>query len=1066
MDPPLEQRARDGESGSGSAGSPPLPAGRGDHRHHPHHQPHHHQAHYHHHPSPLHPRDYDHRGHHHQPYRGGGGGGRYVAAPPRHAAATPAASSAADEGDDEDFPPAYAALRLAGVAEDLDELLGDGSSTTTTTTTTTDPSSSPKAAAAAAREQVGAALLRLAARLRPPLEAHRARRDLAARVRAALARLPELEAAPVPACGLRVVVPPPALAHYPGGGGYNARGGGPRPHTPPRPPPPPRGGPGGPLIVPLRLSTFGSSRTGLFFEDSDVDLCLSGFLWRRPPCGSWRRLRPRRQQSGEGGEGDENNNASDLLIPLHEPDADPYYDPDVDDVDEDEEREDELRAGALAPVASLTPLQSNALLTRALAALRAEGVVASGHETEVVSRARVPVVKWTDRRTGLPCDLCLGNHQAVFKSLLLRALLDGLSWAAGAGAGAGAATAACAAAAAAAAADGGGGKNDDARPTALPLGPADRCARLAKLSRELDAAEALLRRAARARAEAESGGGGAEDDAQAAAARCLEARRAEAFADKRAAELAKLRVPPPAERLSEEDEEEDGATAADDKEGDDSHLLPPFLRSPPTLLEALYRLVKLWARQKGANDPSQNTLNSWALLQMVLLHLQRRRVASGGGAGVAASSSARPLLPPLELLFPGSVGGAAPPPPEDEAEDEYEEVKGATAAGRPQNHSHAHHHHSRPHAARRPLSGVRLQDHGAPYHLLVGLSRRCADLARRGHFVSPSVTGGGGGGGSSEGGSSVFRGGGKGDEKEDDEDDDHDNCSSWHPSPRASRLACSELALFFARWSRALHLQLSRAAAHQADAAATAPRGPACFRCGLTGHIARNCPSGLPFRASPAPQAYSPAPSRQQQGPRASTWRGAWLRGRPFRVGYVLLLEDPFDEDDCPARTVGAWGVPGIHACVSHLAGLFRHGEWAMRDGVAAARRARTTTGEQEQAGAASSSAAAIAASEAVFSGARALFAELPEHDRAPQLQNGRQFRREGPGPLPEGAVAAVARAAAELSQALTLLPADLGALRVSAAPSSLSAPPGMQRPPQQQEQQPVAEAASACVLG
>ena len=35
---------------------------------------------------------------------------------------------------------------------------------------------------------------------------------------------------------------------------------------------------------------------------------------------------------------------------------------------------------------------------------------------------------------------------------------------------------------------------------------------------------------------------------------------------------------------------------------------------------ALVRLVKLWARDKGANDPANGTLNSFALTLMVSVH--------------------------------------------------------------------------------------------------------------------------------------------------------------------------------------------------------------------------------------------------------------------------------------------------------------------------------------------------------------------------------------------------------------------------------------------------------------
>jgi hypothetical protein len=64
----------------------------------------------------------------------------------------------------------------------------------------------------------------------------------------------------------------------------------------------------------------------------------------------------------------------------------------------------------------------------------------------------------------------------------------------------------------------------------------------------------------------------------------------------------------------------------------------------PTLPH-LYRLIKVWASAHNINDASQGTLNSTALLLMVIFYLQHPITGAGGLKG--------PFLPPIQWLVQG-----------------------------------------------------------------------------------------------------------------------------------------------------------------------------------------------------------------------------------------------------------------------------------------------------------------------------------------------------------------------------------------------------------------------------
>jgi hypothetical protein len=200
------------------------------------------------------------------------------------------------------------------------------------------------------------------------------------------------------------------------------------------------------------------------------------------------------------------------------------------------------------------------------------------------------------------------------------------------------------------------------------------------------------------------------------------------------------------------------------------------------------------------------------------------------------------------------------------------------------------------------------------------------------------------------------------------------------PTAAAGRLVASELSLFFARWARALHGRLSV--------------------------------------------------RRREADARASTWKGEWLPGRGlFRTNYVLFLEDPFCADDNPARTVGAWNVPGIRACASHLAQCFRRAEWDLRDAVSAVRAgvgggvggAQDGKEEEEEDDEDDDEAPAVAL---LFGSPanplRGLFAEA---EVAPPLVPGQRVFVRGDGrfapSLPPGVKQALARAAGEVRAAV-----------------------------------------------
>jgi hypothetical protein len=70
---------------------------------------------------------------------------------------------------------------------------------------------------------------------------------------------------------------------------------------------------------------------------------------------------------------------------------------------------------------------------------------------------------------------------------------------------------------------------------------------------------------------------------------------------------------------------------------------------------ALYRLVKLWATEHDINDAQQGTLNSTALMLLVVFYLQQPPQGESGASpqGQAAASQQLRVLPPLHWLLQG-----------------------------------------------------------------------------------------------------------------------------------------------------------------------------------------------------------------------------------------------------------------------------------------------------------------------------------------------------------------------------------------------------------------------------